>query len=209
MLKLTRWMMWVVCVMGMQAGPLQAEEAQQPGDPMQLMKQAITESVIQQGSPGEAHKALELFAGNWNYVMQYWMAPEAQPGSASGTSTINLMLGGRFLKHEVKGPSMVEGQPPFEGVGFIGYDNLRKEYQTVWMDNMMTGMMRGSGSYDAASKALLEQGDFSCPATGESHHGYRSTWKVVDADHLLSETYFKTPEGKEFKSMEIRYTRSS
>jgi len=71
----------------------------------------------------------------------------------TGTATISLLFEGRFLKQEIRG-QMMEDQPPFEGVGFTGYDNMRQEYQAVWFDNMATGMMRGTGRFDATAKAM-------------------------------------------------------
>ncbi len=72
---------------------------------------------------------------------------------------------------------------------------------------MATGMMMGTGAFDAATKTLTDQGDFSCPMTGEAHRQFRTAWKVVDQNHNLYENYMRTPEGREFKSMEIHYTR--
>ena len=126
----------------------------------------------------------------------------------TGTAKESLILGGRFLKQEISGEPLEKGQPPFEGVGFIGYDNIRKEYQTVWFDNMMTGMMRGAGKFDAATGTLSDQGDFSCPTTGETNRWYRTAWTVMDEDHTKYESYSRASDGREFKSMEILYTRA-
>ena len=41
---------------------------------------------------------------------------------------------------------------PFEGMGIVGYDNLLKKFVSVWIDNMGTGLMPGTGTYDAATK---------------------------------------------------------
>jgi hypothetical protein len=161
------------------------------------------------GGPSEGHKALEPFVGSWTYTGQFWMAPEGEPQTMTGTATNTLIFGGRFLKQEFAGTPFAEGQPPFEGIGFVGYDNMRKEYQSVWFDNMATGMMRGTGEFDAAAKALTDQGEFSCPMTGETHRKFRATWKIIDANHSTYESYMSTPEGKEFKAMVIEYTRAS
>ena len=184
----------------------QAEQAKPVQPPMDPAKQAAMEATQRLGSPSEGHKALEPFVGSWTYTAQWWMSPDAPPESMTGTATNSLLFGGRFLKEEIRGTT--EGQPPFEGVGFTGYDNLRKEYQTVWLDNMATGMMAGSGQFDAATQALTNQGDFSCPVTGETHRQFRAVWTVVDQDHNTYENYMRTPDGREFKAMEIRYTRA-
>ena len=179
------------------------DQAKQPA--MDPQKQAAMEAMKKLGSPSEGHKALQPLAGVWNYTAQWWISPESKPQSMKGTAVNNIVFGGRFLKEEIIGQA--EGEPPFEGLGFTGYDNLRKEYQTIWFDNMNTSMMRGVGQFDAATKTLTDQGDFSCPITGETHRWYRTAWTVTDKDHTTYESYSKTPDGKEFKSLEIKYTR--
>ncbi len=194
---------WVLVLHGRFA---HAESAKSAQPAMSPEKQAAMEVMQQLGSPSEGHKALEPFVGTWSYTAQWWMSPEAPPESMTGTATNSLIFGGRFLKQEFRGE--VQSQPPFEGIGYIGYDNIRKAYQSVWLDNMATGMMVGAGAFDAATQTLTDQGDFSCPLTGEAHRPFRAVWKVVDQNHMTYESYMRTPEGREFKSMEIHYTRA-
>ena len=197
--------MVMVLVLALNGVPVRAEQKiAQPA--MSPEKQAAMEAMQRLGSPSEGHKALEPFAGSWTYTAQWWMSPDAPPEAMTGTATNSLIFGDRFLKQEFRGEA--EGQPPFEGVGFTGYDNLRKEYQTVWFDNVATGMMVGAGQFDAAAKALTDQGDFSCPVTMETHRPFRSVWTVVDQDHNTYANYMRAPDGREFKAMEIRYTRA-
>ena len=191
-------------VLGLQTA--QAEQVKPIQPPMSPEKQAAMEAMQKLGSPSEGHTALEPLAGTWTYTAQMWMSPGAPPDSMTGTAVNTVIFGGRFLKQEITGQA--EGWPPFEGVGFTGYDNIRKEYQTVWFDNMNTSMMRGAGQFNASTKTLSDEGDFSCPMTGEAHRWYRATWTVMDANHTTYESYSKTPEGQEFKSMEIHYTRA-
>ena len=196
-----------VFMLGVSLAQAQQEKpAVQP--PMDPQQQAAMEAMQKLGSPSEGHKAFEPFIGTWTYTAQWWMAPEAPPESMTGRTVNTLIYGGRFLKQDITGQPMQEGQPPFEGVGFSGYDNIRKEYQTVWFDNMATGMMMGTGNFDAATKTLSDHGDFSCPMTGEAHRQFRTAWTVADANHTTYENYMRTPERREFKAMEIRYTRA-
>ena len=185
-----------------------AEEAKPAQPAMDPAKQAAMEAMHKAGSPGEAHQALEPLVGHWTYTAQFWMSPDAPPQTMAGTSVNSLVFGGRFLKQEILGEGM-EGQPPFEGLGFTGYDNLRKAYQSIWLDNMATGMMTGAGTFDAATRTLASQGDFSCPVTGETHRWFRAGWTVVDRDHNTYESYFRAPDGREFKAMVIHYTRAA
>lgn len=200
--------LWSVVMVGMFAlGSLgQAEEAK-PATAADPAKEAAMAALMAAGSPNEHHKALEPLVGKWTYAMQWWMAPNAAPEAMTGTSENSFTMGGRFLKQKVKGDPIPD-HPAFEGLSFIGYDNLRKEYRSIWLDNMSTSMAQGTGQYDAATKTLMLQGDFSCPMTGETHRWYRDALTLVDADHSTYVSYSKTPEGKEYKAMEIRYTRA-
>lgn len=154
--------------------------------------------------PNENHQVLNALAGEWNQTTSMWMAPGAAPEVASGSMTAQWILGGRFLQQEFKGEMM--GQP-FEGFGLLGYDNVKKEYTSVWVDNISTGIMTSTGQYDAGTKTLSESGLASCPMTGETNKQFRSEWKIVDADHLSYEMYTKGPDGVEFKTLTVSYTR--
>lgn len=170
-----------------------------PGAPSDQMQKAM-----QLGQPSENHKALAPLVGDFDYTATMWMTPGAQPMVSSGTSTQTLVFGGRFLRQDVTG-NMGPGAP-FEGVGYLGYDNIRGEYQSVWMGNMTTGMMIGTGTRDA-NGVFQQSGTVSCPMTGEKNHAFRTELRVDSPDKMVYTSYDKDASGREFKSMEIVYTR--
>jgi hypothetical protein len=90
----------------------------------------------------------------------------------------------------------------------MGYDNIRQEYSSLWLDNMATGVMVGAGQYDAASGTFHGNATMSCPMTGEKNRAMRSVCKVTDKNHYVHEMYMNDKDGKEFKAMEIAYTRA-
>ncbi|HXH32234.1 MAG TPA: DUF1579 domain-containing protein [Bacteriovoracaceae bacterium] len=157
-------------------------------------------------TPGEPHKQLKKMVGKWNYSSKWWMSSDAKPEESKGQSTMRMILGGRFLEQSLKGTSM--GQP-FEGHGMIGYDNLKKEYETAWLDNMSTGMMRASGSYDEATKTLTEKGEFTCPMAPDNKASYRGETKWIDDNSFTYSMFGKgmAQKGEEFKMMELTYKR--
>ncbi len=159
------------------------------------------------GSPNKNHQLLEKFAGEWTYTLRYWMGTGTEPQNMSGTSSNTLIFDGRYLEQTVTGDA-VEGHPAFEGRGFTGYNNLRKEYESVWLDNMSTTLMSGSGLYNAETKTLNEKGEFSCSMTQETHRSYRAAWQIQDEDHHTYKSYMRDSEGKEYLAMEIKYTRA-
>ncbi len=183
-----------------QAPVAAAPVAEQPAmDPAQMEKMKALMA------PTAAHKTLEAMVGKWNYTSKFWMAADGKAEETGGVSENVLIYGGRFLKQEVKGTWM--GQP-FEGTGIVGYDNVRGQYQSIWFDSMMTGIMSMSGQFDAASNTLKESGKNSCPMTGDKERECRAEWKIVDANQNVYSSYTTGPDGKEFKAMEIVYTRA-
>lgn len=157
------------------------------------------------GAPSENHKVLDVFVGNWEHAGKAWMSPEEKPVDFKGTNVNKWILGKRFVEQRAKGQWMDQ---PFEGIGITGYDNMKGEYNMVWLDNMTTGLMTASSQYDAATKTFSEAGTFSCPMTGEKNKAYRAVTKIQDDDHYRYETFFKDKDGKEYKSMELQYERS-
>ncbi len=156
-------------------------------------------------APNEHHKALEPLIGTWNYNLRWWMDPSQAPSESKGSNTNAWIMGGRFVQQNTTGEAM--GQP-FEGMGITGYDNVKGEYTSLWLDNMSTGIMTASGQYDAATKTLTEQCTFSCPMTEEKAMQGKGVLKLLDANHYTYEMYGKGPDGKEFRSMEIVYERA-
>ncbi len=154
-------------------------------------------------TPGEAHKVLDQLVGSWDYEMKWWMAAEGPAEESKGTSEVSWMMNGRFIQHKVVGTSM--GQP-FEGLSVTGYDNIKKEYQMIWLDNMSTGMMKSAAKYDAATKTLAEAGSMSCPMVN-GDRSFRAVTTFVDADHFKYEMFMTGEDGKEYRSMEISYSR--
>ncbi len=154
------------------------------------------------GTPNENHKVLEYFIGSWMHTVKWWMSPDAPPEVSSGSTEVKSILGGRFIEQTAIGTSM--GQP-FEGRGIIGYDNVKKEYNSIWIDSMATGMMTATATYDAATKTMTEKGTASCPINGEIF--FRNEIKIVDDNTYTYEMYTNDKSGKGFKMMEITYKR--
>ena len=184
------------------AEPAPATQAPMPG-----MDEAMMAKMKEFMTPNENHRVLDYFVGNWDYSMKFWMKPEMAPEETTGTSDGKWILDGRFLQQTVKGMSM--GQP-FEGLALIGYDNAKKEYRNIWLDNMGTGVMMSSSTYDPTAKTFTEKGSHSCPLENSGEKAFRAVIEVQDQNHYTYK-WFTTPPNEptasEFKAMEINYTR--
>ncbi len=172
------------------------------GQMMDAETQAMMEKFAQYATPGENHKILDILVGRWDHVVKWWMTADSPPEKSTGTTETKWIMGGRYLQALVSGTSM--GQP-FEGMAITAYDNALGKYQLIWIDNMGTGMMIGEATYDAKKEIMMERGHFSDPLTGQV--SYRGETKFTDDDHYTYEMFRTGQDGKEYRMLEISYTR--
>src|SRR6185503_3790948 len=161
-----------------------AEEAAAPAEG-HTMDAEMQKKMEDYGTPNENHALLKNLEGNWKAEVKMWMDPAAEPEVSEGTAEPAMILGGRYLEQKFNGTAM--GQP-FEGRGTIGYDNLKKEYRSVWIDSMGTGVMVSSGTYDKDAKTITEQGKMSCPIV-QGDRDYRAVTTFIDNDHYTYESF--------------------
>ncbi len=178
-------------------------EGQQEPQQMSAEQQAAMDAWMKVATPGQQHKMLERLAGNYSVSVTQWEKPGATPAKSTGSSESRMVLGGRFVHDSFKGEFM---GMPFEGIGYTGYDNHKKTYVSVWMDNFGTMMMTMTGTCDAAGTTCEFKGDMDDIMLKKTVT-MRSVTKVVDARTHTFEMYYPGPDGKEFKMMEMVYTR--
>lgn len=94
---------------------------------------------------------------------------------------------------------------PFEGMSTIAYDNAKKVFVNSWIDNGGTGITVLEGTWDASNKMINFTGNMFEPSAGKEIP-IRETLKFVDDNTQIHEM-FVMQNGKEFKMMEIKYTR--
>jgi hypothetical protein len=166
-------------------------------------EKAEMEAMMKAATPGDAHKKLGGLAGTWNAEVKMWMKPDAPPTGGAGVAENTWALDGRWLEQHFTGTFM---GMPFAGVGYTGYDNIKKKYVGSWMDSMSTSMMISSGKEDAGGKSFTFTSTMEDPMTGKSSP-VKEKVTVVDDDHHTLEMWGAGPDGKMFKMMEITYTR--
>lgn len=165
-----------------------------------MMDKAWQESM----AVGEPHKMLAKSNGTWDGEVTMWFAPGAPPMTSKSTTVNSMVMGGRYQQSKHTGDMM---GAPFEGMSTTAYDNAAKEYVSTWIDNMGTGIMIMKGQWDDATKSMNMSGKMMNPANGLECN-MREVFKFVDDDHQVLEMYGPDPAtGKEYKNMEIKYTR--
>jgi hypothetical protein len=165
-------------------------------------KQAM-EMMLKLATPGDGHKKLEPMVGSWNMRNTMWMKPGAEPTVTEGTSEHRWVLEGRFLEQRLEGTFM---GMPYHGIGYTGYDNYKKKYLAVWMDNFGTTIMNTVGSFDPSGKVLVSTGKMDDFTTGKVAT-IREKCTFVNKDEFVMEMFGPDPTGKEYRMMEIRYTK--
>lgn len=178
--------------------------------PAQQMSEAEAQAMQrwqEYSTPGEAHEVLGKMVGTWDVEVESWMTPDAPVQKSQGKSEVKWILGERFVAQEYRGEMM--GQP-FEGLGFTGYNNMEQEYTSIWMDNMGTGVMSGTGLYDSETNSIAEKGTHTCPMTQEGQRKHWSITTFVDDNTHTYEMFSLDPSsGEKYRNMIITYTRSS
>jgi hypothetical protein len=172
---------------------------------------AIMKTMKDAATPGEGHAKLKPLAGKWSYVTKWRMAPGPEwEGQSTGKAECKWILGNRILLHECKNDP---GQPfdammgaPFEGHGMTGYDNMTKKYWSTWNDNMGTGIMTSEGTADGSGKVFTYESEYNCPMKGPNQKN-KTVMKIEGDDKYHFQMFDKGPDGKEFQSLEVTYTR--
>ena len=166
----------------------------QENDPMKAMMDFST--------PGAKHKWLADFTGEWDALVISFMNP-AKPDTVKMIQTYSMSLNGLYQEAKLTGDMM---GMPFEGRSITGYDNAKKMFVFIWVDNLSSGFTYMSGQYDEASKTMNLKGTQTNPMNGKDGN-IREVMKIIDANTYKLEMYGDGPDGKEIKFMEGTFKR--
>lgn len=176
-----------------------------PGQQPSEEEQKMMKRMEAYATPGENHKYLEYFTGKWEVNSKAWMKPGAEPIVSKSDIKGKMILGGRYLKSFYKGTMM---GMPFEGIGITAYDNFKKKFINLFLDNMGTGIYKSSGTLDKTGKIRTETGAWDDIMTGGKSK-VKMVTKIIDKNKYSFEMFMLNggPDGKTFKSMEMICTR--
>jgi len=138
------------------------------------------------------------------------MGPNKPPIETNGVVVRQPIMGGRYFLADFD-VEMLPGakgkleKVNFKGKSIEGYDNVKKKFISIWIDNASTGPTIFEGSYDPASRTFTYAGETE-PKPGQKTI-VREVIKVIDNDHYNLDWY-EEHGGHEIKTIEIRYTRS-
>jgi hypothetical protein len=167
-------------------------------------QEEMMKKMEEMGRVTDQHKSLDYLVGDWKVTAKMWPAPGAKPEESTGKAHFEPMFEGRFIRETFEGQMMGKA---FQGVGYLGYDNMKKKYTTTWMDSMSTGVFEFEGDSSDKGKTITSTSEeFTCPMTGAPKK-IRAVMKKVSKNEVRYEHYDKDVSGKEFKMMELVYKK--
>jgi hypothetical protein len=157
------------------------------------------------GTPGKEHERLLKDVGVWKGKNTMWHYPGAEPVVSEATCTITSFMDGRYTKTEWAGE--MPGMGPYKGFGLNGYDNVAGKYVNLWVDNMSTGLLNGTGMMSPDGTTLTWNSNYICPITKKTSV-FRQIEKNTGPGAKTLEMYGEDPKtGKEYKMMMIEMKR--
>ncbi len=182
---------------------LAAAQQTQKQPEMTPAQKAEMEAYMKAGMPGAPHKALAATAGNYNLKIKSWHEPGGPAMEDGGTATRSMALDGRVLVEQVKSQMM---GTPYAGHGMMGFDNVTGKYWSTWNDSMSTGILVTEGTCDGEKKHCTFTGSWN-DAIKKAPVKARMTTRWTSPTTEIFELYAPGKDGKEFKMMEITYTK--
>ncbi len=146
------------------------------------------------GQPGEHHERLDPFVGEYD-VKATFMMPDGSEMKSDGSFKSEWVLGGRWVHGDFQLDNMMG---PYSGISFVGYDNQKEQYVSIWLDSMSTKAFVHEARFEG--DVFITEGEGSMgPMKIKSHRGEDGT--------IRDEFYDMGPDGEWFQSGTMIYTR--
>ena len=156
-------------------------------------------------TPGAMHANLAKSNGMWMEELTMWMGPGVPEVKSKATAMNKMIMGGRYQQSMHRGTI---NEMPFEGMGIVGYDNIKEKFLSTWIDNMGTGIMYMEGTWNEAEKSIEFTGT-AVDAMSGKELPVREVYKIIDDNTHEMDMYMTGVDGKEFKSLNIKMTKKS
>jgi hypothetical protein len=192
-----------LCLLAMSVCLANPVFADNTGKATQKNEAAMAKALELAMTPGEGQKKLTPMVGTFDVKIRTWVTPSSTPVESTASMVSTWVLEGRYVQ------SMLVGQVggvPFSGIGYIGYDNTSKMYQTAWMDTGSTGMVWYTGNFDKSGKSATMKATVPNPLTTKPSPLELRLSIAPNGDHV-TELWGQGQGAKLTKLMELTYTK--
>jgi hypothetical protein len=165
-------------------------------DPMKAWQDFMT--------PGDMHKWMATQVGTWEAEVSQWFDATTPPTKAKATDVVEMTMNGLYQLGHFSCSMM---GMPMTGMSTLGYDNAKKMFVLSWIDNLGSGIVYMTGTYDPKTKTLTLKGKQTDPMTGKDSD-IRQVNKYIDDDTYTMTMYGPGMDGKEMKFMEGTFKRN-
>jgi len=155
--------------------------------------------------PGEKHKHIEYFVGEWESVLKSWRDPGKEPEIRTQGIKVESFFDGRFTKAHIKTDAGDVGML-LETIVINGYDNYKQEFFSITLSKQRTDYYLTTGKLDKTGKIRTDTAERTDIFTGEKYR-VKAITTIINRDKYTYEYYRIDPEGNEVKKMDITYTR--
>jgi hypothetical protein len=189
----------VVCL----ASPVFAQGAGKTAVPVSGKEEAALKVIESTMTPGEGQQRLDAMIGTFAVKIRTWSDPATPPVESLATSINAWVLDQRYVQ------SMLSGHvlgAPFNGIGYMAFDNVTKTYQAAWMDTGSTGITWYTGGMDASGKSATLKASIADPLTKKPTSVELRLTFASNGDHV-TEVWGKGSGRQMFKLMDLQYTK--
>ncbi len=200
----------LVVLVGAWRAQQETPPAGQPGaDEMKAMMERM-QAIM---APGESHRFLQDFVGEWKVTARMFMGGPGSPAMEShGSAKVEWILDGRYISEQIEyemempGPDGKPRKERFQGRGLTGYDNFQNMYVSNWVDNMGTQMLNLRGARHPQTGEFTYYAQMDEPTLDVYGRTIKLTCKVESKDkHVVS--VIDLHAGDDYKVVEIVYER--
>lgn len=163
-------------------------------DPMKAYQDFMT--------PGPMHQWMAKHVGTWEAEVSSFMDP-SNPQKSKATDVVKMSMNGLYQVADFSSTMM---GMPMTGQSTLGFDNAKKKFVLTWIDNLGSGIVYMTGTYDETTKTLELKGKQTDPLSGKDTD-IRQVNKYIDADTYTMAMYGAGMDGKEMKFMEGTFKR--
>ena len=173
-------------------------QAQEAGGDMEAMMKKWEDL----GKPGPEHAELKKMVGEWTAHMERTDPMTGQAVKEEGKSKYSMVLNGLILRQDFEG--VMDGKT-FKGIGFVAFNKGSGKYESIWMDDMSSGIMYSTGESADGGKSVNYKGHWFGPDAAQIDQ--KMVMTTVDADtHKLKMEM--SMGGNAMPPMSITYKRA-